>query len=60
MVVGHVQRRMKARLADVEGIAQQPLVELLDVEQLNLELQAPPIHRSRQQAVKGERVVGAC
>ena len=51
--------RREAQLADVELAAAHPLVERLDVEQLDLEVEPPPAHGPREQAVEGEGVVGA-
>jgi hypothetical protein len=51
--------RGEAQFADVELAAAHPLVERLDVEQLDLEVEPSPRHSSREQAVEGEGVVGA-
>ena len=59
VVVRQMKRSMKARLADVEGVAEQSLVELFDIEQFHLKPDTPPVNRLRQQTMKGEGVVRA-
>ena len=49
---------MKAGLGHVEFAPKEAVVELLDVNQRDVEVQAPPVDGARHQTMKRERVIG--
>ena len=50
---------MEAGLGDVVAAGEQPVVQLLDVQQLHVELEPAHVDAALEDRVKGERVVGA-
>ena len=57
--VGEQQGGVEAGLGDVVAAAEQPVVQLLHVEQLHVQLEPAQVDAALQDRVKGERVVGA-